>query len=59
VHEHEHDQPDAELDLRTGHLSQGDWRLIDRQLRAEAVAILRQIDELGAEPRPRPDGEQG
>ena len=41
---------DAELDLRTGHLSEADWRLIDRQLRAEAVAILRQIDELGHEP---------
>jgi hypothetical protein len=42
---------DAELDLRTGHLSERDWRLIDRQLRAEAVAILRQIDELGVAPR--------
>jgi hypothetical protein len=43
---------DAELDLRTGHLSEADWRAIDRELRAEAVAILRAIDELGHdEPR--------
>jgi heme exporter protein D len=41
---------EAELDLRTGHLSETDWRAIDRALRAEAVAILRQIDELGHEP---------
>jgi hypothetical protein len=38
---------DAELDLRTGHLSEADWRRVDRELRAEAVAILRAIDELG------------
>jgi hypothetical protein len=44
---------EAELDYRTGHLSQADWRLVDRQLRAEAVTILRRIDELG-EPDPRP-----
>jgi hypothetical protein len=38
---------EAELDYRTGHLSEADWRLVDRQLRAEAVAILREIDDLG------------
>ena len=38
---------EAELDHRTGHLSEADWRIIDRQLRAEAVAILRAIDDLG------------
>jgi hypothetical protein len=38
---------EAELEYRTGHLSEADWRLIDRQLRAEAVAILREIDHLG------------
>jgi len=37
---------DAELDLRTGKLSEADHRAIDRQLRAEAVAILRELDEL-------------
>ena len=43
---------DAELDLRTGHLSEADWRVVDRQLRAEAVAILRALDELGDADRP-------
>jgi heme exporter protein D len=38
---------EAELEYRTGHLSEADWRVIDRQLRAEAVAILREIDDLG------------
>ena len=38
---------EAELDHRTRHLSEADWRLIDRQLRAEAMAILREIDDLG------------
>ena len=32
---------DAELDYRTGKLSEADWRALDRQLRAEAVEILR------------------
>ena len=38
---------EAELDRRTGKLSEDDWRIVDRQLRAEAVDILRQLDELG------------
>jgi hypothetical protein len=38
---------DNELDHRTGKLSDADFRAIDRQLRAEAVEILRAIDELG------------
>jgi hypothetical protein len=38
---------DAELDLRTGKLSEADWRAIDRQLRAEAMELLRQLDDLG------------
>ena len=37
---------DAELDLRTGKLSEGDWRVIDRDLRAEAMELLRRLDEL-------------
>jgi flagellar biosynthesis/type III secretory pathway M-ring protein FliF/YscJ len=37
---------DAELDHRTGKLSDGDWRALDRTLRAEAVGILRRLDEL-------------
>ena len=38
---------DAELDLRTGKLSEADWRAQDRALRAEAVDILRRLDEGG------------
>jgi type II secretory pathway component PulM len=37
---------DAELDHRTGKLSDADWRALDRSLRAEAVEILRRLDEL-------------
>ena len=37
---------DAELDLRMGKLSEEDHRAIDRELRAEAIAILRELDEL-------------
>jgi len=37
---------DAELDFRTGKLSEPDWRALDRGLRAEAVEILRRLDEL-------------
>jgi hypothetical protein len=36
---------DAELDRRTGKLSDEDWRALDAQLRAEAVEILRRLDE--------------
>ena len=37
---------DAELDWRTGKLSEADYREQDRRLRAEAVEILRELDEL-------------
>ena len=37
---------DAELDYRTGKLSEPDWRATDRTLRGEAVEILRRLDEL-------------
>jgi cytochrome c-type biogenesis protein CcmH/NrfG len=37
---------DAELDLRTGKLSEDDWRRTDRELRAQAIRILRKLDEL-------------
>jgi hypothetical protein len=35
---------DAELDLRTGKLSQEDFEATDRTLRAEAIEILRSLD---------------
>jgi hypothetical protein len=38
---------DAELDFRTGKLSESDWRALDRELRAEAMDLLRRLDELG------------
>ena len=38
---------DAEMDHRTGKLSDADWRALDRTLRAEAVEILRKLDSLG------------
>ncbi len=37
---------ETELDFRTGKLSEEDFRALDRQLRAEAVAILRELDRL-------------
>ncbi len=40
---------DAELDFRTGKLSQEDYRAIDADLRAEAIEILNRLEEL----RPR------
>jgi hypothetical protein len=37
---------DADLDRRTGKLSDADWRAIDRTLRGEAIEILRRLDAL-------------
>ena len=41
---------DAELDYRTGKLSESDWKALDRTLRAEAVEILKRLDAI--EPLP-------
>jgi hypothetical protein len=41
---------DAELDYRTGKLSESDWKVLDRTLRAEAVEVLKRMDRL--EPLP-------
>jgi hypothetical protein len=41
---------DAELDFRTGKLSENDWQVLDRTLRAEAVEVLKRLDRL--EPLP-------
>jgi len=43
---------DAELDYRTGKLSADDWQRTDGELRAQAIVILRQLDELGEETEP-------
>ena len=40
---------DAELDFRMGKMSETDYRTTDRELRGQAVAILRDLDELDAE----------
>ncbi len=37
---------DAELDYRTGKLSQEDWQGVDSGLRREAVELLRRLDAL-------------
>jgi hypothetical protein len=41
---------DAELDHRMGKLSREDWRAVDRELRGEAIAILRELDRLEGRP---------
>jgi hypothetical protein len=46
---------DAELDFRMGKISESQWRATDRELRAQAIEILRQLDRYGdreAEPLP-------
>ena len=40
---------DAELDHETGKLSDEDYEAIDSTLRADAIALLHQLDELNAE----------
>ena len=37
---------DAQLDHQMGKLSREDWRSVDRDLRAEAIEILRELDRL-------------
>jgi hypothetical protein len=37
---------DAEFDFRMGKIAESDYRRTDRELRDQAIAILRQIDEL-------------
>ncbi|MGI8632993.1 MAG: hypothetical protein ACR2NA_10675 [Solirubrobacterales bacterium] len=39
---------DAELDMAQGKVSEADHRRVDRELRAEAVAILKELEELEA-----------
>jgi hypothetical protein len=42
---------DAELDFRMGKVSEEDYRTTDRELRAQAISILQQIDAIdGGEP---------
>ena len=41
---------DAELDREMGKLSRDDWRSVDRDLRGEAIEILRELDHLEGRP---------
>jgi hypothetical protein len=43
---------DAELDHQMGKLSDADWRATDRELRAQAIEILRALDDLPPDERP-------
>ena len=38
---------DADMDRRTGKLSDQDWRELDRRLRGEAITLLHELDALG------------
>jgi len=45
---------DAELDFRMGKLTDADYRTTDRELRAQAVEILRELDGLTPEDEREP-----
>lgn len=49
---------DAELDYRSGKLTEEEWRETDRDLRREAMAILAKIDE-GSAAAPKTDPTPG
>ncbi len=46
---------DAEMDFRTGKLSEADYGLLDADLRAEALAILDRLEALDAAEHEPPD----
>ena len=37
---------DAELDFRMGKLTEADYKVTDRELRGQAIAILRELDRV-------------
>jgi len=41
---------DAELDREQGKLSRPDWERLDAELRREAIAVLKRIDDVKADP---------
>jgi membrane protein implicated in regulation of membrane protease activity len=47
---------DTELDYRMGKLAEEDWRASDRELRAQAIEILRELDAIGETPVPGGNG---
>lgn len=48
---------DAELEFKAGRMTEDQWRETDRELRNEAMLILREIDTLGAKNPDRPGEE--
>jgi hypothetical protein len=50
---------DAELDHRMGKLSDEDYRATDRELRAQAIEILRELDELAPAVVAEGEGQDG
>jgi flagellar biosynthesis/type III secretory pathway M-ring protein FliF/YscJ len=49
---------DAELDFRMGKLTEGDYKTTDRELRAQAIEILRELDALTPEDAAAPVSER-
>jgi hypothetical protein len=45
---------DAELDFRMGKLTEADYQLTDRELRGQAIEILRELDALTPEDEANP-----
>jgi len=50
---------DAELDFRTGKLSREDYQAIDAELRAQAIEILDEIEQVAAREQGAGEEEQG
>jgi flagellar biosynthesis/type III secretory pathway M-ring protein FliF/YscJ len=49
---------DAELDREQGKLSQSDWRRQDAQLRRDAIAILKELDQARSDAEARVGSKQ-
>jgi hypothetical protein len=49
---------DAELDFRMGKLTEEDYRATDRELRGQAISILRELDALTPEDAEAPAGQR-
>ncbi len=43
-------QESAELDREQGKLTRADWERLDAELRREAIAVLKRIDDVDASP---------
>jgi cytochrome c-type biogenesis protein CcmF len=45
---------EAELDYRTGKLTEDDYKVVDAELRADAVKLLKELDKLDGKKKPAP-----